>query len=195
MPKKSKSLKTFDAHVKRWFNEANTTALFVFLLMAGTAMGALAFLQFTTWSVAFYIFAAIPLPVSFGFLVMKIFVPAMNRHSGDDDKVTISALVLYYFSLVIGWAMIWMIIWHIKPDSYHGIDTFDPKDAYNVFGYVLIGALFVSFRTAPTFVLPEALIACLVSGAQISVAWAIEWFLLGFVVKIIFRHFKEYIIT
>lgn len=178
------------SEIKKTLTKSVTLSIVVFLLNAGIAMGAMAFLQFTDWDVAFYIFASIPLPMSVAFLISKILYPALNKSKRDDKNVTILSFICYYFSIIIGWALIWMIIWHVKPDSYHNIDTFNPKDAFNVFGYVLTGATFVSFRTAPSFVLPSALISSLVSEVQIIMAWIIELFFFGFIMKIIFKHFK-----
>lgn len=162
-----------------------TLSVVIFLLTAGIAMGALAFLQFTDWIAAFYVFAALPLPISMIFLITKIIIPTLNKSKKDDKKVSIIAFVIYYFSTFVGWAMIWMIIWHVKPDSYLNIDTFPPKDAYNTFGYVLVGASFVCFKTAPAFVLPSALISGLVSEAQITIAWAIEILFIAFMLRLV----------
>ena len=174
-----------------WLTPPISMAMFVFVIVAASAMGALAFLQFTDWGVPFYIFASIPLPTAIAFIIWKILVPALNKDDKDDKEVNLVAFVIYYLAVIIGWAMIWMIIWHIKPNSYHGIDTFDPKDAYNVFGYVLVGATFVSFGTAPTFVLPEALISCLVSGVQVTISWLVSIIFFAFIARIILKRYDE----
>lgn len=166
-------------------------ALTVAIVMAGTAMGALAFLQFTDWTIPFYLFAAIPLPVATLFLISRVLWPAINKSKKDDRDVSIVAFIIYYFTIALGWAMIWMIIFQVAPDSYEHISTLNPKDAYHVFGYILPGATFVSFRTAPSWVLPARLISNLVSLAQIWMAYLIEIIFLAFVMRIVFRHFSS----
>lgn len=163
-------------------------AAFVAVLMLISAMGSLAFLQFTSWTVPFYLFAAIPLPVSVLFLVAKVLWPAINKSKKDDKDVSLVAFVIYYFTIIVGWAMIWMIIFQVAPDSYENINTFDPKDSYHVFGYILVGATYVSFRTAPAYVLPARLISNLVSWIQIWMAWMIELVFFAFIMKIAFKH-------
>src|SRR5690606_34840031 len=109
--KKNKKMPKRDYTIDLRHTKPVTLSVVIFLLTAGIAMGALAFLQFTDWIAAFYVFAALPLPISMIFLITKIIIPTLNKSKKDDKKVSIIAFVIYYFSTFIGWAMIWMIIW------------------------------------------------------------------------------------
>jgi hypothetical protein len=148
-------------------------ALFVFATVVAISMGALAFTQKefaseVTYSnkVGLTIVGVMGLPVALFFFLTKIVIPSTNKSKEDDENVHPLAFIIYHFAMVVGWAMIWLIIWTWEPTSFKHLDLISINQPYKAFAFALPNSFFVTSGTAPLNVFPESWDATLVSGFQ-----------------------------
>lgn len=156
------------------------TSFILYLLLFGYSVSILAIEDDVTFS----ILACFPLPLS-AFLMLKHFIyPMFNRREEDDYGIDVLGFLFSYFSITLGWAMVYMVFWRWDNTSFSNIDT---DSSFLAFVYLLSTSIYTGSGTAAAHVLPEYAWVGLTTAIQLQLAWVT----IGFIVASVIDFYKK----
>ncbi len=165
-----------------------TTAFFYFL---GTLVYSVSILAFIVngsdgtdaLGIIFTLLACLPLPVAYVVLVYYYVYPIATRKRKDVAKFKFwpSSFLMVYGSLILAWAMFYMIFWVHLEFAWKDMDEIIAT--YEVWVALVASSIYLAVGTASAFALPGLAVTHVMTSIQIATTWLCVVFVIEYMIS------------